>query len=731
MHFFISNCTIHTKTWQRQMFCRVCIAIVGCFVVLMFPIQTLGESHVAIIVDTSVSMREAGMDPKRSSLLVTRLFSDIVPGQLSVIKLIELSEHEMDLPSRKTADTKPCDDDASRSCSIIEPVGDWGAVMREKKLGALHRSYQGDKHFKQKLEEHLQQDKVNSQVSLAMIAAEGALFGAAPQSHCPTEKCSLIWLTDGKVGNVAAAKQVIAELRRRGAHMEAIVFGQGDPTLPRSKLSIQKTHQVSSPAEMMRAFAGVFRRIVDAPYEIDGLVSQRPRFRIEPNVDEAWVVVYGDASLTDAWLDGPSGRVATDYATDRWKPAGAYRVAHLERPRAGEWRVGVTGGGSDAAYAVIQRASLFPVYLGPRNAMVDIPITVVAGLVSASDGPPISDPKLLDEVVMRFEWNGNKPIPLRDDGVFPDVAAGDGRFSGQAVFNNSGIINASVRARSRLFGKTTPVGIQVAGTFKHRGPEPHVDLGEMGLSQKQCKEFVIDADQRGDVPLELVSLKRLPSGHELFLRIDDLRLGVEEDRIPVRANARFKVCLQTSARAAASVFKDRPLLRLRVPDSEKPGHAVTIHLSWVVQGLSFLQRWIEWILTGIAVMTIAFIALGFIVPHRFPRGLAVSFGPEWDDILDLQPQPVTQWKGTGIGFYRHARAYLHLDYRLSGRAAGALAVIRATSSGVMVATTGGALYRSSVSGDWDEVYGDGIRFSSGDVFRIGETGPFFSVSIRL
>nr|VFJ49845.1 MAG: hypothetical protein BECKDK2373C_GA0170839_10275 [Candidatus Kentron sp. DK] len=714
---------------QNRIFRDVFITTIVWFAALIFPITTLAEPNVAIIVDTSISMREAGMDPERSSLLVARLFSDIVPGKLAVIRLIELSEHETDLPSRSTGQMQPCSDDPGKQCSMIERTDDWDAIMREKRLGASFRRSRGDKAFKRTLEKHLRQDKVNSHISLAMRAAEGALFGVDSSSSAnPDQKHVVIWLTDGKVGDPLATRRAVNDLRQRDTQLEVIVFGQGDPGLPRS-WGIEP-HQVDSPTEMMHSFTDIFRGIVDAPYGIDDLVARKSRFSMESGVDEAWVVVYGDASLSDAWLDGPSGRTATDYAADRWQPAGAYRVAYLDHPQAGQWRVGITGGGSNAAYAVIQRAALFPVYFGPRNAMVDIPITVVAGLVSAADGPPISDSSILDDVVMSFEWNGKK-IALRDDGVFPDATAGDGRFSGQVAFDNSGVVDANVRVRSRLLDKTTSVGIQVAGTFRHHGADPYVDLGEMGLGQEQCDPFVIHADQKGDVPMELASLGRLPSGHELFLRINGSRLGVDEGFVPVPVGARFESCLRTSERAASSVFDNRPSLSLRVSGSKDPEHRVTIHMSWIVHGLSFLQRWLWLILSVAAVMVVVFIGGGFIFPHRFPRGLAVNFSPEWEDMDELQPQPITQWKGTGIGFYRNARAYLHPDYRLSGRATGALAMILATTSGVMVTSTGGSvLYRHGVSGDWEEIRGDGVRFSSGDIFRIGDMGPFFKVAIR-
>ena len=96
---------------------------------------------------------------------------------------------------------------------------------------------------------------------------------------------------------------------------------------------------------MMKAFANAFRDIVKAPFRIDNLVSAQPQFEMKSNVQEAWVVVYGDNSLTGADIQGPGGTVKADYAADQWPTAGAYRVAYVQRPATGDWTVTTMGSG--------------------------------------------------------------------------------------------------------------------------------------------------------------------------------------------------------------------------------------------------------------------------------------------------------------------------------------------------------------------------------------------------
>jgi hypothetical protein len=147
--------------------------------------------------------------------------------------------------------------------------------------------------------------------------------------------------------------RAIRELRDAGVAVEAVVFGRGDLQLAtRAGLAPVRA---STPAELMKAFAGVFRRVVQAPYELDGEVASVPTFRIRPQIDEAWVVIYGDDTLAEASVEGPAGTVRADSASDRHAGAGAYRVAHIASPPAGTWHVRVSGGGPGAAYAVVQR----------------------------------------------------------------------------------------------------------------------------------------------------------------------------------------------------------------------------------------------------------------------------------------------------------------------------------------------------------------------------------------
>jgi hypothetical protein len=183
--------------------------------------------------------------------------------------------------------------------------------------------------------------------------------------------------------------------------------------------------------------------------------------------------------------------------------------------------------------------------------------------------------------------------------------------------------------------------------------------------------------------------------------------------------------------AASSTAEGRPWLALTVAGSERPEHRVPIHLRWSVRGLSFWERWGGLILLILAVLTVLFVITGFVVPNRFSGTLALSFVPDREELDEQSPQPIRQWRGVGIGFYRDARAFLHPDYRVSGKARGAIASLHARPRGARVAPVkGSALFRESIDGTWDDVAPEGRPARAGDVYRVGERGPYFRISTR-
>jgi hypothetical protein len=686
-------------------------------------------ADVAVIVDTSTSMHEMGMDPERASLLVTKLLADIVPGDLAVVRLLDLKDDGNVLPSKPTGQKVPCEEDPTQTCEAVEPASDWEADATSKKLGALVRPARGDAAYKQSLEQHLVQRANNSMFHLAFRAAQGifqehrkAFPGSAdiPQT--------IIWISDGRSQNPEVVQRAIRELSTAGVAVEAVVFGRGDTQL--AQASGLTPRRVSSPAEIMKAFAAAFRRAVQAPYAVDNLVSAQPAFEMKPNVEEAWVVVYGDDSLGDVSIDGPSGTVRAEYAADRWAGAGAYKVAYLEGPPAGRWTVRAAGGGAGVAYAVVQRSALTPVLLEPKQALSGAQVRLVAGVRAGPNGALITDRELLHDLTITATVEGQS-ISLGDRGAAPDLAADDGRFSAAVIFHGSGKVPVRLRLQSPMVDRTVAALVDVSGTFHYRGGPVDIDLGTLGVNAMVCRQLSFAADFQGEVPFELRQLRKLPSGHDLELHLPSGKLVPGEGQRSAKSGDQFEVCLATSKRAPSSSAAGELWLELHVAGSQEPDHTVAIRLRWQVHGLSFWQRWGWLILLILAILIVLFIVCGYLVPQRFQNGLAVVFVPERDELEEQTAQPVRQWKGVGIGFYRDARAYLHSDFRLSGNAQGAIASLHAEKGGTQVMPGRGmALYRETLEADWEGVPAQGRRARGGDVYRVGDRGPYFRIATR-
>jgi len=278
--------------------------------------QAHAVADAVVIVDTSTSMREAGMDPERASLLVTKLLADIVPGDLAVVRLLDVAADRDLIPSHNSGRSIPCSEDPAQTCNAVEQDTDWQAEARSKMFGALPRPSRGDAGYKQALEQHLAQRVNNSMFYLAFRAAQGIFDDHRKSPTRPADvPRTVIWISDGRSEGAEIVRQEIGELKAAGVAVEAVVFGEGDTQLAQDAGLIPR--RVSTPAEIMKAFAAAFRRIVQAPYEIDNVVSVQPSFEMKRNVGEAWIVVYGNDSLGDVSGEGAQASRTPSFSARR------------------------------------------------------------------------------------------------------------------------------------------------------------------------------------------------------------------------------------------------------------------------------------------------------------------------------------------------------------------------------------------------------------------------------
>ena len=692
------------------------------------PAHAAGEPDVVVIVDTSMTMKKAGMDRERASLLLTKLLSDISPGRLAAIRLLDVKNDSALLPSKATGRREPCPEDPSQMCNVVEMAGDWGEKARAERLGVEERGRRGDPAFKELLEKHLAQVSGNSAFAFSFWAAKGVFEKHAADGFEASSR-TVIWLSDGKDESAEALGPSLDALRADDVAIVTVIFGKGDPTIPQK--NDLKVQQVSTPAELMSTLAQAFRGIVGAPYRVDGLVTAQPEFEMRDHVQEAWVVVYGDTTLGNVTVSGPNGEFAADYAQDSWPTAGAYRVAHFDDPPAGTWRVRADGGGSGVAYAVVQRSSLAPVLLEPAQATPQTQVRLVAGLQAKGATDLITDPEVLSGATMRIRVEGGE-LTATDDGSGADQTASDGRFSVWHSFAGTGIIPVELQIDSPVVQRTARDQVDVSGVFKYQGGPISVDFGRHKAPGSVCRPLSLVAEHKGPVPIELEHLKRPPGGFGFVLRAGSTELRPTGTAEALSPGIPLELCLETTDRAPNSEATDRPMLQLGVAGSKAADQQVELRLSWQVDGLTWRQRWGWLVLILLGLLAAVLIALGFILPKRFQRTLSLSFAPELADVDETPPLALYTWRGVGIGFYRDARAFLHGDFRISGKSSGALASLQAEAAGTRVRPGRGmALFRQDFGSKWEELPKEGEMARAGEIYRVGENGPYFRIASRM
>lgn len=710
---------------------RLSIILPAAMLASLFSRSAAGaaDADVVVIVDTSFSMKEPGMDPQRTSLLVAKLFSDVVPGRLAIARLLDITRDRDLIPSTPSAKTVPCTENPSQTCTIVEPTGDWDALVEQGRFGIESRPARGDLAFKKKLDRHLEQTSGNSLFELAFRAATGELTSHGNQGESATTPKTVIWLSDGRAENPGAVVNAVEDLKKKvpGVLIEAVVFGKGTTELAeRMGLPARKT---TTPRELMQTFAAAFRRVVRAPYEVDAEVASQPTFKMMRNVSESWIVIYGDESLKSASLTGPSGKIEAKDAEDAQSGAGAYRVAFIQNPEAGEWTVSASGGGPNVAYAVVQHSALVPSLIAPETTTAGSKVPLVAALRIGDRGEIFTSLTDLGVVEFEAEVEGQK-IKLSDDGTNGDQQAGDGRFSGLHTFATVGEIEVIVSVRANALDSKTRARVKVSGQFISRG-DITVDLGELRAGATACKPIILPVEQQGDLPLVATALENIESGHALEVKTPHGILTANGPSRTLGPGAPLELCLKTAADAPSSSGDGKRWLGIGL-EGGGDAHTVAIKAHWKVVGLPFWQRWAKVIAAVLIALFLAFIAFGYISPKRFSPTFAVSFAPEREELDDQPPMPIKTWRGVGIGFYRNARAFLHADYRVSGDARNALVGLHANEGGrVIVLPCGVEIFQATIDGDWKSIGEKGQRANAGDVFRIRETGPFFRISSKL
>ncbi len=713
----------------RAKSCNLGVAIVA-FLSLpgVLPVcaQQSLDADVIVLDDTSGSMSRN--DPQNAIVLVTRLFADIAPGKLAAVRLFDIGRDMSAVGAKSSGQSTPCPDDPSRTCQVFNVGPDALAKVVSQHLLIANRNGRGDAAFKTRLPDILKPTAMDTKYgySMATIAQQFKDNASPPE----TQKL-VVWLSDGAMDadDWDSAKPILDKLRSEGVAVRALVFKSGQ-TKRVEEAGIKPNLVDGTPSDLMKAFADVFRQLVNAPYDVDGVVASQPNFIIKPRMEDAWVVIYGDESLSSASVSMGGQTVQADYASDHYNGA-AYRVAYIKNPAAGTWTVHADGGGAGASYAVIQRSTLAPYVYPVAGAVPGVPFKLSASLRSGQGGTDLLPADLPEPAIFDATYEG-KTVQLNDDGQNGDEAKGDGRYTNTLTAQNTGVMTVSVRAHNSFIDRTVKIDINVTGKFQYDGGPVNIDFGSPKAGETVCRNLNFNADHEGAIPFELRRVEMLPKDLSLELGINGKRVTAGGAAISAMPQDQKHVCLVTGKFADASQSNAQSWVNLGVSGRQDRQSTVELRMTWQVRPLSFWGKWGWLILLILAILLVWFIIYGYIKPNRFPAGLALCYAPAIDELDDQTPQPVRLWKGVGIGFYRDARACLRDDFRINGQVKGATAILVAGPRRAVIVKAGSrALYRDIGVDEWDQVPPTGRRAGQGEMYRVGESGPFFRITTRM
>lgn len=682
---------------------------------------TEDQADVVVMIDTSQSMTNAGMDPERASVLVAKLFSDVVPSSLSIVRLFDLEKDKHLIETKKTGQMSPCPERPSTMCETLEIVSDLQKTAYEKKIGVMSRPRPRDLKFKKQLEVELTATSTTSPFSLALISV-ARIFEERRLAN-PENRQILVWLSDGRTDNTQAFNQQISILKSDGVEIHSVIFGSGSTDV--SKEAGIDYSIATTPLELMTIFADLLRQIVGAPIDNSGQLQDRASFNIPAEIKQAWVVVYGDTSLSSVELRSPTGHIiAADFASDIQNPAGAYRVAHVKSPTEGLWSISARGGGEEAAYAVILDSSLYPFLLPTNKFIIGAPQAVFANIKSTLTNQIVNDLEIVGDATIKATIN-NQELTMNDQGMGADDVAGDFVYSAELTLHEPGISQLKLLLNNHQTNSSRLYDVVATGLFEYNGKGLNVDFGELNAGDSNCRPVnVSEVSIQGRIPMNFVELKSaMPAGHSLSATLD----GINPNIIFSDTDNAFEICISVSRRGISTNQVNLHTANLQGPNrSQGDTNLVPIFISWTTVGLSFWERWRNWIYLLLVILLVCFIVAGIILPKRFRSSLHVVTGDSLQELAEHIPTQIKIWKGTRAGFYKNAQAFIHSDHRISGKNTNAAVSISIDNNSLIIAGINGyVLHRKKPMGDWEPIENGSYRM--GNALRIGANGLLFKL----
>lgn len=316
--------------------------------------------------------------------------------------------------------------------------------------------------------------------------------------------------------------------------------------------------------------------------------------------------------------------------------------------------------------------------------------------------------------------DGRPLVTLHDDGREGDKQPRDNLFTGVWTPEETGTFKLNLVPVGGGNAQPISVTVEVVGSIRFAPPIP-VQFGRTGSNNQVDSRLDLGATEvKGDFPVEISSTYAATGS---VLEID---LG--QGWVPLDAQPKPLLLRQSGPRTWP--------LRLRVRDCPA-GVAAEAGFSILLTGLDadnrpvrsliplaveiiedpWLHCWWPVLALGIGILLTGIVFYGFWSPSRFPPRLGVVLSPE-EEMSEGFFHPIRAQRGSGSGFYRDARIYICQDFRLSGRARGALARLRAAGKQVRLQPTEGAqLLRRTLDDEWEPLPSEEAPVRFGTIYK--------------
>jgi hypothetical protein len=304
---------------------------------------------------------------------------------------------------------------------------------------------------------------------------------------------------------------------------------------------------------------------------------------------------------------------------------------------------------------------------------------------------------------------------------------------GPPVFEAQWMPKGSGRQRIRIEGdaKSAIPALDleaiIHGSLRWASPTPIVLDRLVRISQVDGVFDFSSAQVGGVVTVDVTSDLDLSDTRFVIDDGQERVLGSTPQRMEITEGGaqRWTVRLQSFDCPEACDPSTKHYLQLSVLRANNQRDVIRVPIVATVIAPAWYVCWRDEIGLLVLLLTGAFIVAGVYLPSRFRRGVGVQVSNTLridDGVLYL----IRAVRGSRSRFYKDARVFLTMDYRVTGKPRGAVARFRADKQTIMMRPEAGArLFRRATGTKWEPVEEGEIPMEPGVLYRAGESQLYF------